>query len=166
MICFEFDSVFGDWWVVTNGRSPDDITYTVVTDNVEHGGGLYRLETLIALYECTILEIPTDEHPIQGGYTIVDSNGETGLIVDEQRYETSYRELRQTLATFLSDVFHALDRNSTPEQRQNGIDYLEAQDDLRLEFRALYTDLTQHHPTISKQTVYIHDRHCNQTNGM
>lgn len=141
MIRFECKSVFGDWWIVTIGRSPDDITYTVVTDDAEHSGGFYRLESLIALYECTLLEIPTDEHPIKGGYTIVDSNGGIELVVDEQRYETSYMELKQTLATFLSDVFCELDRNSTPEQRQKGINYLEARDDLYLDIQALYTDL-------------------------
>lgn len=142
MIKFEFDSVFGDWWIVTIGRSPDDITYTVVTDDVEHSGGFYRLENLIALYECTILEIPTSDHPIQGGYTIVDSNGEIELVIDEQRYETSYTELRQTLTTFLRDVFCALNRNSTSKQRQKGIDYLEERDDLLLNFQAIYEDLS------------------------
>lgn len=143
MIRFEFESVFGDWRITTIGRSPDEITYSVVADGVEHGGGFYRLENFIALYECTRLEIPTDDHPMQGGYTIIDSNGGIELVIDGDRYATSYTELRRTLASFLRYLFDALDQNSTPEQRQEGLDYLDARDDLRLDVRKLYQDLTE-----------------------
>ncbi|WP_458210602.1 hypothetical protein [Haladaptatus sp. NG-SE-30] len=141
MVRFKFDHVIGNWWTVTVGRSLDDIGYTVIADSEEFSGGLYRLETLIALYESARREHPTADHPMDGGYTLTESDGQVFLVVNKTHYETSYPELEQMLRTFLGDVFHDLDSNSTPEQQKTGIDFFTARDDLLLDFRDVYTDL-------------------------
>lgn len=142
MTRFELDSVFGDWWVVTVGRSLDDIRYTVVVDATEHRGGMFRLEKLVALYECTLEGIPTDEHPMRGGYRLVEIDDGIALEVDGELVPTSYDELQETLAAFLGDVFAELDRTSDPERREEGIEYLGTRDDLLYDFCRIYEDLS------------------------
>lgn len=147
MIRFEFDRVLVDWWMVTLGRSLDDIEYTVIENGTEHTGGLFRLETLVALYECTLHEIPTKEHPVRGGYRLVRTSDGVALELDGELVPTSYDELQETLSQFLSDVFVALDQKSDPASRKEGIGYLSERDDLLHDFRETYEELTDTNST-------------------
>jgi hypothetical protein len=69
---FELEKVIGNWWLVTIGRSPDDINYVVIADDTEHSGGFYRLEQLLGLYESATKELPTKDHPTNTGYSIIE----------------------------------------------------------------------------------------------
>jgi|GEM_PF-5914216 len=116
MIVFEFERALAGWWAVTAGRSLDDLEYTVLVDGERHRGGFYRLENLIALYECTVEEMPSEEHPLSTGYDLLPSRSGVELIVAGERVSTTYDELETALATFLGDAFSALDQNSEPHE--------------------------------------------------
>lgn len=124
MIEFTLERVLAGWWNVTVGRSLDDIEYVVEVDGTEHSGGLFRLEQLIKLYECAHFEIPTDEHPLSGGYSIKEFVDEVEIEINSDSVRTDYAELEATLARFLADVFSELDEISTHSEREEAVSHL------------------------------------------
>lgn len=143
MFKLNLDTVYGDWWRLTIGRAPDEIHYRISTNDSEYSGKILRLEKLVALYECTLDECPTDEHPVRGGYRLSETeDGGIGLELDGVQLKASYSELRRELGDFLGNVFRMLDQKSTMEQREEGIEYLDAREDLRHDFISIYEYIT------------------------
>lgn len=140
MIEFEFQDVTAGWWEVTAGRSLDDVEYVVRIDGTSYQGRYCRVEQIVQLYECAVLQIPTAAHPMDGVYALTE-NDDVSIHVAEHEVPTSYDELEATVGTFLAHLFEALDRQSAEGEVEAAIDYLDALDGLQLDFREVYAEL-------------------------
>lgn len=118
MIQFKLQRVLGDWSTVT--FAPDEIEYAIATEDESFVGGMYRLQAMVSLYECTTHQIPSAEHPSTTMHTIESMDGDVVFSAAEIEIRASYDELRKAMLPFLRDLFNALDEDTPSEEKRDG----------------------------------------------
>lgn len=117
MIEFNFQRVLNDWFEVT--YAPDGIEYTIKTGEKSFERGMYRIQAIIALYECTTHQIPSAEHPSTTMHSIQSVDGDLVFSAGEIEIRTSYDELRTAMTPFLKELFTALDEMTPSADKRN-----------------------------------------------
>lgn len=143
MICgcdVESVSKVTDWWRVTVGGSPDELVYTIETDDEE-----YELEDdltdLVRLYLCARDRTPAAERNWEVSTAVVEKGDQIAL---EHRYldssiPTTYNSLEDCIGSVLSEIFQQLDTQSTSASRNEAFAYLMNVSNSR--FQALYEEI-------------------------
>ncbi|MGZ0746849.1 hypothetical protein [Haloparvum sp. AD34] len=143
MICgcdVESVSKVTDWWRVTVGGAPDELVYTIETEDEE-----YELEDdltdLVRLYLCARDRTPSAERNWEVSTAIVEKDDQIAL---EHRYldasfPTTYASLEDCIGSVLSEIFQQLDTQSTSERRNEAFAYLT--NVLNSRFQALYEEI-------------------------
>lgn len=144
MIEFDFDRVLSNWWEVTGGRTLDDIEFTVTVDGDTYNGTYCHVDDLVALYECTVREIPSAEHPHRTTYDLRETADAVEMEIGGRWVATSYGELRAALASFLGELFAALDEQSDDEDREEAVGFMGSLEML-LPFEEVYETVTERH---------------------
>lgn len=149
MIRFNLEGVYEGWELAAINSSPDSIYFRIHTDEYDPVTQYAALRHLVKLYECALEELPSDKHPLRGGYPIIEQND---IILIElnphakqgpNSFETTYEELRDAVMPFLMDVFRGLDSRSSKDERIRGIEHMALNYPFLTDFRELYESLTE-----------------------
>jgi hypothetical protein len=101
MIEFELRDVYEkhNWKIVAVNGVADDITFTIHTDKYEPENLYECLRHLIELYECASEEITSDEHPVRGGFSIMEQ-GDSIIIELSWNTKAGKNRLRRPMRTW------------------------------------------------------------------
>lgn len=139
MVTFELKRVLGDWLTAT--YAPDDIEYWVVVGGDAYDRWMYRLQEIVAFYECVVDEIPTADHASRTMHELVARDDSVEFVVRGRRIETTYQALREPTARFLRQIFGALDECSDSQDKERAfrrLNGLTERGDLHHAFGATY----------------------------
>ncbi|WP_332898748.1 hypothetical protein [Haladaptatus sp. CMSO5] len=145
MIEFECRNVYNEWLIVAKGGIPDAVTWTVRDERGQEAEYYVPLEDLVGLYECSLHEITTAEHPMMESewFKLTQYGEQVHLRVGTIVFETTYDELRQALEPFLTEVFIRLDGISNPARMEEVFEWTDSKWPLLTDFEEIYADLSR-----------------------
>lgn len=124
MIRFDLEKVKSgaNWWSVTIGMAPDEISYEIVINDIK----VQRCDPLTRLFALYARARTSTSAPEEGGlepFRVVQTNCDDKIqvYVEGVPHETSHNELRSAMEPFLASVFTILDERNDGEERKQGL---------------------------------------------
>ena len=113
-----------DWWYVTAGMAPDDISYAIQYDGSEYTSS-DSLNVLLSLYGCVSNQIPSKQYPGPTWFEVIETEG--GIEIQRWNLElpidTTYGQCRGALEPFLAEIFQKLDQTSAVDRREEALEF-------------------------------------------